>query len=194
MIKAVIFDCFGVLTTDGWLPFKRKYFSNDPTLETEATDLNKRTDAGLATYDDFVQGIARLAHVSEGEATKAIENNVTDDDLLDFIEHSIKPHYKVGMLSNAGDNWLPKLFSKKQISLFDAVALSYETGFVKPDPQAYRVICERLGLEPENCVFIDDQERYCLAAKEQGMKAIWYQSFEQFKSEINPFIGITKQR
>ena len=192
MIRAVIFDCFGVLTTDGWLPFKRKYFSANPELEEAATYLNKRTDAGLASYDDFVRDIAELAHVPLSEAARAIEHNVTDDELLSYIATDIKPKYKVGLLSNAGANWMDRLFSKEQQSVFDAIALSYETGVVKPDARAYEIITERLGVDSEECLFVDDQERYCTAAKEAGMKAIWYQSLEQFKTDISPLLQADK--
>jgi len=189
MIKAVIFDCFGVLTTDGWLPFKRKYFSHNPELKAKATDLNKQTDAGLASYKDFAHGVAELAHVPFAEAIKAIEHNVTDDELLEYLAAELKPRYKLGVLSNAGADWLDKLFSPAQIALFDAVALSYETGFVKPDPRAYQAIAERLGVEASECVFIDDQERYCTAAREQGMQAIVYTSLERFKQDLPPLLS-----
>jgi FMN phosphatase YigB (HAD superfamily) len=188
MIKAIIFDCFGVLTTDGWLPFKRKYFSHDSQLEAEATDFNKRVDAGLASYDEFIAAIAGLAHVSPGAARGAIEGNVPDEELLGYIAENLKPHYKLGMLSNAGANWLERLFTPQQCSLFDAVALSYETGYVKPDERAYQTIADRLGVVPEECIFVDDQERYCTAARQQGMQAICYQNFPKFKAEITKML------
>lgn len=189
MIKAIIFDCFGVLTTDGWLPFKRKYFSQDPALEAEATDYNRRTDAGLMSYEEFTSAIATLAKVFYDEAKAAIEGNVTDDELFAFIAHELKPHYKIGLLSNAGADWLSRLFSEKQRNLFDAVALSYETGYLKPDERAYQTIAERLEVAPEECIFVDDQERYCTAAKEQGMQAICYQNFDQFEVELTALLA-----
>lgn len=185
MVRAIIFDCFGVLTTDGWLPFKRQHFSGDKSLEAEATAYNRQMDAGLISYDDFAEAIARLAGVEIADAKAAIEGNVTDDELFDYIAKELKPHYKIGMLSNAGVNWLHELFSDTQCALFDAVALSYETGYVKPDARAYQTIAERLGVAPEDCVFIDDQERYCTAAKEQGMQAIWYQSLDDCKRQLD---------
>lgn len=188
-IEAIIFDCFGVLTTDGWLPFKRKHFSHDKALETEATDYNRRTDAGLISYDDFMEAIARIAKVDITDAKAAIECNVADDELFAYIAKELKPHYKIGMLSNAGMNWLHELFSDDQCALFDAVALSFETGHVKPDEQAYRAITERLGVEPEACVFIDDQERYCTAAKEQGMQTICYDNFDNFKAQLTQILA-----
>jgi FMN phosphatase YigB (HAD superfamily) len=189
MIRAIIFDCFGVLTTDGWLPFKRKHFGHDPKLEAEATDLNKQVDAGLASYDDFLRSIAELAQVPDEEARRAVEDNVSDTALFDLIAHELRPHYKLGLLSNAGANWLDQLFTPDQVGLFDAVALSYQTGFVKPDPRAYQTIADRLGVEPDECIFIDDQERYCTAAREQGMQAIVYRSLEQLQAELSPLLS-----
>ena len=40
---------------------------------------------------------------------------------------------------------------------------------VKPDPRIYRVFCERYGLAPESCVFIDDSEPNVISARKIGM-------------------------
>lgn len=181
MIKAVIFDCFGVLTTDGWLPFKQKYFSHDRRLLSHATELNMSFNAGLMSYDIFLSQIAELANVSYAEARKAIEGNVADKAVFDYIASELTPHYKIGMLSNVGGDWLERLFTYDQIKLFDAVALSYQTGFIKPDARAYRSILERLEVEAEECIFVDDQQRFCTAARQQGILAIHYTSFDHFK-------------
>lgn len=189
MIRAIVFDCFGVLTSDGWLPFKKKYFSHNPELDRQATDLNKQVDSGLADYTQFIQAIADLAGVSFEAARKAIEGNVPNDELLDYIAERLKPHYKIGLLSNAGANWLDRLFRPEQVGLLDATALSYETGNIKPSPEAYQAIVDRLGVEPEECVFVDDQEKYVTAAREFGMAAIWYRDFAQFKHDIEKLLS-----
>ncbi|HET8709517.1 MAG TPA: HAD-IA family hydrolase [Candidatus Saccharimonadales bacterium] len=188
MVKAIIFDCFGVLTTDGWLPFKRKYFGHDEALLAEATGYNRRMDAGLISYEDFVDAVSDLAGVDFSETKAAIEGNVTDNALFEYIAQVLKPQYKIGMLSNAGADWLNELFTKEQCALFDEVALSFQTGFVKPEARAYQTIAERLGVTAEQCVFVDDQERYCTAAREQGMQAIWYQDFDDFKQQISKIL------
>jgi HAD superfamily hydrolase (TIGR01509 family) len=183
MIEAIIFDCFGVLATDGWLPFREKYFGNNSALRQQATDLNKQVDAGLADYQDFIQTLSALAHVPAGEVREAIENNQPNEPLFALIKE-LKPDYKIGLLSNAGANWLDRLFTKQQVALFDGVALSYDTGFVKPDPRAYSCIAERLGVAPENCVLVDDQPRYAAGAHEVGMKMLVYQDFDQAKADL----------
>lgn len=172
MIKAIVFDCFGVLVNDGWLPFKRTYFAHDQSLFLEATDINKAVDAGLISYDDFVEQVAMLAGIDTARARREIEQNPADTDLFSFIARELKPVYAIGLLSNAGANWLDTLFTKEQRALFDATALSYELGMIKPDAGCYQTIAARLGVLPEECIFIDDQERYCTGAIDVGMQAI----------------------
>jgi epoxide hydrolase-like predicted phosphatase len=184
MVKAIIFDCFGVLTaTDGWSLFKLKYFNHEPSLLEQATSLNKQADAGLITYDDFIREIAGLAGISGQQASVIVDDSSPNPALFDYIAQ-LKPHYKIGMLSNAAANWLSELFSPAQIALFDATLLSYEAGFIKPQPEIYELMAERLGLEPNECVFIDDQERCTTGAREVGMEAIWYRGFDQMKQEL----------
>ncbi len=184
MISAIVFDCFGVLTTDGWLPFKAKAFGHDADLFLEASNLNKRSNAGLISYKDFITSIAEMASMSVPEAKKAIEDNVANEPLFAYIEELKKDH-KIGMLSNASGNWLADMFIPEQLALFDAVALSYDTGYVKPDIRAYEAIASHLGVDIGECVLIDDQELYCTAALEAGMKAIWYRDFDQTKADLD---------
>lgn len=183
MIKAIIFDCFGVLCNDGWLPLKRQYFGHDQALFEQAGDLNRQVDAGLADYQVFLQTIADLAGISPAEVRRRIEANPPNQELFDYITSELKPNYKLGLLSNAGANWLDDLFSQTQIDLFDAVALSYETGVTKPQPEAYRIIARRLEVAPEDCLFIDDQPAFCEAAEAVGMTALAYHSVEKLRAE-----------
>lgn len=188
MIKAIVFDCFGVLTSDGWLPFAEQYFGADPELRREAHDLNKQVDSGLLSYDDFVHSVAKLAAIDVGLAYKDIENNVANRPLFDFIS-DLKNTYKIGMLSNAGANWLDDLFTTQQVALFDATVLSFEIGHIKPHPAAYHAICEKLDIKPEEAVFIDDIERYVTGAKDIGIHGIWYKNTNQLKEELEALLA-----
>jgi HAD superfamily hydrolase (TIGR01509 family) len=188
MIRAIIFDCFGVLTTDSWGPFRRKHFGHDPKLMDEVSEKFRAVDAGLVKYEDFLTEIATLGKFTTQEARTELDKNIADKELFDYLRASLKPHYKIGMLSNAGENWLPQLFSEEEIAFFDVVALSYETGIVKPDPRAYANVSKLIGVEPQECVFIDDQVRYCAGAEDVGMKAIVYRNLEQLKTDLPPLL------
>lgn len=189
MIKAIIFDCFGVLVVDGWLPFKQRVFGDNPDLFAESTDLSKQMDRGIISYEDFLNGVAELAGMDLRDVRSEIENNPQNVPLLDYIKTSLKPNYKIGMLSNAGANWLDELFSADQIELFDAVSLSYQSGYIKPDAGAYQAIASMLGVDLTECIFVDDQERYCTGATDAGMRSIVYTNHEQAIQEIGQKIS-----
>lgn len=184
MIKAVIFDCFGVLTTDGWLPFADKYFVHDPALRQKATDLNKAADAGFLDYGEFLHAIAELAQLDDASVRFEIETNKTNQPLFEYIQSDLSEKFLVGVLSNAASNWMNQLFTPEQVALFDAVTLSYQIGHTKPDPQAYQAIADTLGVLPQEAVFIDDQPRYCEAAKQVGMQAIVFTDNQQLRGEL----------
>ena len=189
MIKAVIFDCFGVLAVDSWLPFKEEHFGGDPRLVDAATKLNRQADSGVISNQEFIEEIARLAGVATELASQEIGRNPANRPLFNYIEQNLKGKYKLGVLSNASTDWTSRLFTPEQLELFDAIVMSYQIGFIKPDPRAYQAISEKLNSNLEQCVFIDDQERHCDAAREIGMKAVWYRDFKQFNADINQILS-----
>lgn len=187
MIKAVIFDCFGVLTRDGWIPFQKKYFEQGSEQSTDAGDLNKQSNAGLISYDDFLGRIAEMSGMTHDQARKEIETNPVDLVLFEAIR-VLKHDYKIGMLSNASDYHLNDIFTKDQIDLFDEIVLSYQVGAVKPATLMYQTVADRLGALPEECIFIDDQERYVTAAREFGMKGIVFENTESTLAKIKELL------
>lgn len=191
MIKAIIFDCFGVLTADGWLPFKEKYFKNNPKQHAEATRLNRLSDAGKLPYRNFVSTVSNMAGTTYEVTEKALHANVPNEEVLRYIQ-KLKKQYKIGFLSNVASNWLEELFTQEQLELFDALSLSYETGYIKPQPEAYHAIVKKLGYAPEECVFIDDQKSYAEAAQTVGIHGIHYINFEQMKADLEAILFAEK--
>ena len=175
MIKAIVFDCYGVLVRDGWIPFRERYFGHDLELTQQAIEAGRRVDAGLSSYGDFIHEMAEMAGVSDEQARSEIESNPRNTELLDKIRDELKPKYKIGILSNAASDIMSELFAPEQAALFDEVVVSYRIGVVKPAAAAYQAVAERLGVEVSECLFIDDQLHYCQAAEVIGMQAIQYQ-------------------
>lgn len=189
MIKAVIFDCFGVLTADRWLAFCDVHFShNDETLE-HARALNHRVDAGLIAYSDFVDQVAELAGVSAADTWRELTRQAPNEPLLAYIRDSVKPQYAVGMLSNAAENWLDTLFEQWHVALFDQVVLSCDVGATKPEAIMYETIAAKLGCLPEECLFIDDQPRFVVGAQDIGMKGSVFTDTKSFIQEFEEIIS-----
>lgn len=189
MIKAVIFDCFGVLAEDGWLPLKREYIGSNKKLEQEVSDLGKQNEYGMVDNSDYLRKTARLLSIEENKLKNALSRRVPNEQLLSFIESKLKQRYKIGLLSNANFNVITEIFTDDQASLFDASVMSYESKLIKPDPRSFRLIAERLDAELSECIFVDDVDRYCLAAEDLGMKAIIYQNPEQAIRDIELALG-----
>ncbi len=172
MIQAIVFDCFGVLAEDGWLPFKKQYIGEDSTLAQEIADLGKQNEHGFIDNDAHTQQVSQRLGVTQETYLRAVGRQVPNQELFSYIQQELKPHYKIGLLSNANYDVLSDLFTVDQAALLDASALSYECRLIKPDPHMYHLIAERLGVAPEACVYIDDVERYCTAAQDVGMQTI----------------------
>ena len=188
MIRAVIFDCFGVLATEGWIGFKQQHFGENPAKMRRATELSHLLDAGLVSYEDAVEEIAEMAGVAVKDLDRTLKDVVANEALLEFIARALKPKYKIGLLSNVGDSWLYSLFNKDQLALFDAKSLSHEVGITKPDPRAYEIIAAKLVVEPKECLFVDDLERNVAGAQAVGMQAICYQDFALFKQQLGALL------
>lgn len=190
MIKAVIFDFFGVVVTEGLRPFIGTYFYDQPKKRRQVAklvdDYNK--DYKSINYVDLVSQLAGLAGVSRAVVSGYLDFDQPNRPLLDFIKKELKPCYKVGILSNAGDDWVSKLLSPADMALFDEILLSYRFKMTKPDPQFYKLIASKLGAEPYECIFIDDIEKYCSAALAVGMKAILYQNTAQLKTDFKTLL------
>jgi epoxide hydrolase-like predicted phosphatase len=189
MIKAVIFDCFGVLTTDGWQRFLDTYLT-DTELRTKAHDLIHSVDKGTLSHDDFLTQASALAEVEPQELVRMMDADLLrNDSLFDYIQ-TIKSRYKIGVLSNiARAGLFYEYFSSKDRSLFDEITLSSEVGLAKPDPVIFRYTSKKLGVKMNECIFVDDREKYCEAANEVGMQAILYQDFPQMKKDLEKILA-----
>jgi len=118
MIKAIIFDCFGVLAEDGWTPFRRKHIEHDPKLIEEVARLGALTDKGVLTYEETVQAIAEMLKVDVNELRQAVDRKVPNEDLFELILNELKSTYKIGLMSNANYDVINELFEMEQAALF----------------------------------------------------------------------------
>jgi HAD superfamily hydrolase (TIGR01509 family) len=185
MIKAIIFDCFGVLAEDGWMPFKRKFIGDNKQMADAVADLGKQNEYGMIDNKTHLQKMAALMSVDAKELAIALGKQVPNEELFEYITADLKPKYKIGLMSNANYNVVQELFTPEQASLFDASVMSYESRLIKPDERMFALIAKRLGVAMNECVFIDDQERYCVAANDLGMTSFVYTSFNKLKHDLS---------
>ncbi len=187
MIKAVIFDCFGVLTGDVWKEF---VLSLPEEQKQPARDLNHALDRGFLDEKEFTAKIHELTGATPEKVEHIINAEMGKNKAtFDFIR-SLKKTKKIGLLSNVSSNWVRETFlSPNEAELFDDILLSYEVGMIKPEPELFKIAADRLGVEINECILVDDGLMNCKGAENVGMKAVYYHDFDQFEVEINKLLA-----
>lgn len=188
MIRAVIFDFFGVLGLRGTASFRKTFFSEDSSKYEEAEKIQDELGLGNISYDDFVSQLAKIGNVDRQTVLKYTENYQPNSELLKYIHDNLRSKYKLGIISNSGADWVLKILGDENKKLFDDVLLSYKVGLIKPNPQIYKMSAKNLGVKENECVFIDDIQIYCRGAEEVGMKSVWYRNYAQFQKELEQLL------
>lgn len=182
MIKSVIFDCFGVLTEDGWLAFAGKY--RTPENEDELSYLNHQLDKGLVGYADFLNEVCAITRAEKSEAHRMITtSHHPNEPLFEYIRELKTAGYSLGVISNVGSA-LSDSLPQELVDLFDHITLSYEVGAIKPDPAIYRHHLAKVGCVPGEAVFIDDRAPNVEAARALGMSSFVYRSVPELVSDL----------
>jgi HAD superfamily hydrolase (TIGR01509 family) len=185
MIKAIIFDCFGVLVTDALEEILQEIRQRNPAGADEIVALVRASNKGIMAPTESSKQIAALLGTEETEYRQKIKDGeVKNTALLEYVV-SLRRSYKTAMLSNIGKGSLAKRFSEEELErYFDVVVASGDVAYAKPETRAYEIVAERLGVRLDECVFTDDREIFCEAARGVGMQAIVYRDFETFKTEL----------
>jgi HAD superfamily hydrolase (TIGR01509 family) len=91
---------------------------------------------------------------------------------------------RIWALSNYSP-WMVELRRRLDLDrYFEGYVVSYETGFRKPDPRAYRDLFQRAGVEPPSCLFVDDRQVNVEAARQLGMTALLFKSAAQLRQQL----------
>jgi len=188
-IRAVVFDLYGVLGLNGWQDFKTRHFEGRWDEWEPIRRLGQRVDAGEASEDEFVEAIATVTGETPETVRYQFAHTQPNTALLEYIRDHLKPKYKIGLLSNAGSDVLPGIFSEEERALFGAVVMSVSVGYTKPDPLMFQLIADELAVRPSEIVFIDDQARHLAPATAAGMTPLLFQSADQTIADLERLLA-----
>ena len=79
--------------------------------------------------------------------------------------------YGIYVLTNANTRVMEQLGHAPALPFIDGYLVSAAERLMKPDPEIFRLICERFELNPTDCLFVDDNEDNCIGARVAGMHA-----------------------
>lgn len=188
MIKAVIFDFFGVIGASTYqLIAENIQISSKKQLDA-ISDLHKSIDNGFVNQEEFLHQYAEIAGLSYEEFLKIYHDSnnrfSVSNKLLEYIASLKEQSYKIGLLSNINKEAYEEFVKPiVRTNYFDVVMPSFQTGLVKPAISAFLTMSEKLSVNPEEAVMVDDLESNCEAAEAAGLKSILYTNFHTFKEE-----------
>jgi HAD superfamily hydrolase (TIGR01509 family) len=148
-------------------------------------------------YQQFMTGeVSEKHHISE--YLKKNKLNVTTNEIRNIFKNNqyyiegikelliaLKKKYKLAILTNEGREWVQyKIDSLKLNEYFIKIIESNQLGLLKPDVNFYLRTLETIGARPEECLFIDDQEKNCIGAEKARITSIVFKNVSQLKKDL----------
>ena len=199
VIKAVIWDIGGVIMRTEDLGPREQLAADLGVTRAILNDLVFGGEQGTRAQFGEISQTELWAHVRSELNLGSDEypdlrerffgGDVLDTELVDFIR-SLKPQFKIGIISNAWSE-LPAALENWGISdAFDIIVGSGDEGLMKPDPRIYQIALERLAIQPGEAVFVDDFIENIIGARELGINAVHFQSREQALDELKSLLKV----
>ena len=187
--KAIVFDFNGVMAQEPdremIYPFLHEtlHLSKDEFDRVYQVILSGRFDK------DYWRSLAKEKKVqlsaSWGNDFRIImKNSLMKPQMYALVDRLKEKQIRVVLFSNMEKDIASRFQELGFFEPFDLCVFAYETGVSKPDPKAYRILLNKLDLDAQDIIFIDDDPENIKAAQALGIKSIIFQSPGQLQQEL----------
>ena len=196
-IQTVIFDIGNVLMTFNFMPYINRLLKDETVIGRVidalwGTGYWNQLDLGEKPEEVFSRMIQAQPHY-EKEIRKTLDHVGECMDRKDYAIPWIKElkerGFQVLYLSNYSEFIMD---ARREVLDFlpymDGGIFSCHEGLIKPDPEIFRLLCERYSLHPKECVFIDDNADNIKAAKTFGLNAIQFTGYEKTRALLEKIL------
>lgn len=202
MIRAVLWDFGGVILSSPFEAFNRYEAANglpvdfirgvnatDP--DTNAWALLERSDISPEEFDTlFAEESDRLGHRVPGVDVLTLLSGELRTEMITALDRVIRAGYRTACLTNNVVGGEERMDVGDVMVMFDHVVESSKVGCRKPEPRFYEIACELVGVEPHECVFLDDLGVNLKPARAMGMTTIKVVSAEQAITDLEQILAI----
>lgn len=205
VITASPFEAFNRLEEERGLPrdFVRRVNAVNP--DGNAWAQFERAEIDAAAFDTlFAEEARALGHALEGEAVLAVIAGAVRPAMVAALDTLKDRGFTIACITNnvpggkmgirgAGMTRSEEAASEAAaiMARFEHVIESSKAGVRKPDPRIYQMMCEKLEVEPGECIYLDDLGINCKPAAQLGMHAIKVTSGEQALADLSTVLGIS---
>lgn len=185
------FDAFNEYETANGIPidFIRSVNARNP--DTNAWALIERREVDAATFDGlFADEAEALGHRVPGRDVLAMLGGSVRPEMVTALDRVIEAGFVTACLTNnvSSDQSRPEV--DEVMARFQHVVESSKVGCRKPEPRFYEIACELSGVEPAECVFLDDLGVNLKPARAMGMTTIKVLSADQAISDLEAALGL----
>jgi putative hydrolase of the HAD superfamily len=204
--KAVISDFGGVLTTplgksiaawsrESGIPLEDVRVAMASAAERHGEHPLFMLEKGQIGEREFVRRLE--AELGGGRRMRTMaevyfEHLERNHEMIDFMRGLRDRGLRTALLTNNVREWeaIWRAMLPEIDEIFEVVVDSAFVGMRKPELGIYELTLERLGgVEAPDCVFVDDLEVNCRAARELGMTAVQFETTEQARAQIEAALG-----
>lgn len=197
-IRAVVFDIGGVLEItediDLGTRWEKEFGLSTGTLDERMADVWNAGAIGTMTEKQVLAALADRLGVSAAQVDAMMADmwvqylGVENTELVAFARE-LRPRYRTGIVSNSFVGAREREQEAYRFhELVDDIVYSHEVGMSKPDPRIYHLASGRLGVRPEEMVFVDDVEANIAAANELGIRGVLFQRNAQVIADIEALL------
>jgi len=161
--------------------------------ETTAGPLHglERGELSVAEFERRLASVLRRADggevVAAGLLSRAFATMRPVEGMTGMVRRAKQHGIRTGLLSNS---WGLNYDRTGWDQLFDVLVISGETGLRKPEPEIYLLAAERLGVRPEECVFVDDLAPNVRGAVAVGMVGVHHTALTSTVEELEALFGV----
>ncbi|HJD78491.1 MAG TPA: HAD family phosphatase [Corynebacterium pollutisoli] len=192
-MKAVLFDLFGVLLKERDDAGRRRVelaVSGDAAIWPIYEDLRPAYDSGDVGDERFWRQLQVRAGLEPFDITEAVaadwESTMQEDEeMVSFALSLIDDRVCTGILSNLPAGLAKRARAEHEwLERVDAVTMSCDIGLIKPDPRAYAVALDAMGVSAKDTVYVDADPVNVAAAAELGMQAVHFTGIESVREAL----------
>ena len=197
VITSSPFEAFNRMEADRGLPHNLVRRINSANPDGNAWALFERAEIDAAGFDSlFAEEAKALGYDLPGREVLALLVGDVRPAMVAALDRLRALGYRIGCITNnvpsseGGSNTDRAPVIAAIMARFDHVVESSKVGIRKPDPAIYLMACEALGVEPAQCVYLDDLGINCKPAAALGMAAIKVSSGEQALADLEAALGL----